>query len=182
MSTCEILRLSLNTWRLIHEFHRHPVAIVSEDLSATLHVEIDTSSKLARRITVLDPQGNVFKEALVKPEEETPTWKLSASEIELWWSVGLGKQPLYTVKAELLDSQGDKVLHTASKRFGFRRLRLVQEPLKDQPGTSFVFECNNIRLFAGGSNWYAGACAVLLPDLLLMFYLQDSYRLLHHRC
>jgi beta-mannosidase len=29
----------------------------------------------------------------------------------------------------------------------------VQEPFADQPGSSFVFEVNGVRVFCGGSNW-----------------------------
>lgn len=41
--------------------------------------------------------------------------------------------------------------HTS--RVAFRNAKLIQEPLIDQPGTSFVFEINGIRIFCGGSNW-----------------------------
>jgi len=32
----------------------------------------------------------------------------------------------------------------------FRRVRVVQEPLVDQEGLTFLFEVNNIRIFCGG--------------------------------
>lgn len=46
------------------------------------------------------------------------------------------------------------MLDTSRKTVGFRRLRVVQEPLIDQPGTSFYFEVNNVPVFCGGSNWF----------------------------
>lgn len=72
-------------------------------------------------------------------------------EPALWYPARYGKQPLYTVKATLLD--GDKVVDSISKTVGLRRAELVQRPLKDQPGTSFFFEVNGITVFCGGSNW-----------------------------
>lgn len=69
----------------------------------------------------------------------------------LWYPARYGKQPLYTVKATLLD--GDKVVDSITKTVGLRRAELVQRPLKDQPGTSFFFEVNGIPVFCGGSNW-----------------------------
>ncbi|SCV66949.1 BQ2448_5595 [Microbotryum intermedium] len=132
----------------------HPVALVSEKLDATLTLEVDVTNKqLTTNLTVLDPAGKVFKKVSTGGNSsEKAEWSFKADEIELWWSVGLGAQPLYTAQCDLVSEDG-KVLHTVSKRFGFRRLRLVQEPLKDQEGTSFYFEVNNVAQFCGGSNW-----------------------------
>lgn len=40
-----------------------------------------------------------------------------------------------------------------SKKIGLRKSELVQDPVKDQPGTSFFFKINNIPIFCGGSDW-----------------------------
>lgn len=69
----------------------------------------------------------------------------------LWYPNRYGKQPLYTVNATLVE--GKNVLDTITKRVGLRRAELIQRPLKDQPGTSFFFEVNNIPLYCGGSDW-----------------------------
>ncbi|KAH8905861.1 glycoside hydrolase family 2 protein [Coniochaeta sp. PMI_546] len=73
------------------------------------------------------------------------------SNPSLWYPVRYGKQPLYQVKATLLD--GDTEIDSLSKKIGLRKAELVQRPLKDQPGTSFFFEVNNIPLYCGGSDW-----------------------------
>lgn len=44
-------------------------------------------------------------------------------------------------------------MDTQSKRIGFRRLLVIQEPLIDEAGTTFRFEINNVAIFCGGSNW-----------------------------
>ncbi|KAH7188106.1 glycoside hydrolase family 2 protein [Fusarium flagelliforme] len=72
--------------------------------------------------------------------------QLKVDDPKLWYPFMYGEQHLYTIKTSIPG-------HTVSKTIGIRRLRLLQEPLKDQPGTSFIFEVNNIRLFAGGSCW-----------------------------
>lgn len=69
----------------------------------------------------------------------------------LWYPIRHGKQPLYDIKATLLT--GDEEMHTLSKRVGLRRAELIQRPVKEQPGTSFFFEVNNIPIYCGGSNW-----------------------------
>lgn len=70
---------------------------------------------------------------------------------ELWYPTRYGKQPLYTIKATLKD--GNEETDTKSKKVGLRKAELIQRPLKDQPGTSFFFEVNNIPIFCGGSDW-----------------------------
>ncbi|KAK4153335.1 glycoside hydrolase superfamily [Chaetomidium leptoderma] len=69
----------------------------------------------------------------------------------LWYPIRYGKQPLYEIKATLL--HGGEEVDTVSKRIGLRRAELIQRPLKEQPGTSFFFEVNNIPIYCGGSDW-----------------------------
>jgi len=68
---------------------------------------------------------------------------------QLWYPHGYGKQVLYDVRATV--SNGDVELDTASRRTGFRKLKLVQQP--DEIGKSFYFRVNNIDVFCGGSDW-----------------------------
>ena len=73
------------------------------------------------------------------------------SNPSLWYPVRYGKQPLYTVTATLLD--GSAEIDRLSKKMGIRRVELVQDPLKEQPGTSFFFRVNGVSIFCGGSDW-----------------------------
>ncbi|KAL7923934.1 glycoside hydrolase family 2 protein [Trichoderma austrokoningii] len=69
---------------------------------------------------------------------------------KLWYPVGYGKQPLYTVTATLGDQ---KVI----RKVGVRHLRLVQRPLEDgAPGTTFFFQVNQIPIYCRGANWVPG--------------------------
>jgi beta-mannosidase len=52
-----------------------------------------------------------------------------------------------------LQSSKAHVAASTSTRVAFRTIKLIQEPLIDQEGTSFLFEVNGIRIFCGGSNW-----------------------------
>lgn len=101
-------------------------------------------------------------------------WYFEPDEIELWWTAGLGAQPLFEVQVDLVDmvrprSHGrlhpdrlsdfddaqktGAILDSVSRKVGFRRLRIVREPLANEPGSTFLFELNNAPLFCGGSNW-----------------------------
>lgn len=58
---------------------------------------------------------------------------------------------MYTIKATLLS--GESEIDTLSKRIGLRKAELIQREMKEQSGTTFFFQINNIPVFCGGSNW-----------------------------
>lgn len=69
--------------------------------------------------------------------------------VELWYPHGYGAQPLYTVTATA--SVDGINLHKASRRTGFRKGELVQQP--DAVGKTFFFRINGVDVFCGGSDW-----------------------------
>jgi beta-mannosidase len=95
--------------------------------------------------------GKSLHSATVTPKEGDISAKFHVLEPALWYPVRYGKQPLYTVTATLVD--GDVTIDAVSKKMGLRRAELIQRPIKEQPGTSFFFQVNNIPIFCGGSDW-----------------------------
>ena len=131
---------------------------VSADLSSAL-VKISGSvdgGSSSIELEIHAPSGqSVLKHRIQVTEKGSFNTELKVSKPELWYPFTYGLQPLYTISASLpgYDLQERKI--------GFRRLRLLQHPLKNAEGTSFTFELNNIRIFCGGSCWIPGDC--LLP-------------------
>lgn len=72
------------------------------------------------------------------------------NEPKLWYPHGYGAQPLYDVEAAVLSGEGQE-LHCVTRRVGFRKGELIQEP--DDVGKSFYFRVNGVDVFCGGSDW-----------------------------
>ncbi|EIW52338.1 glycoside hydrolase [Trametes versicolor FP-101664 SS1] len=152
----------------IASVYTHALVSPAPELAATLRVDATLAGDvwLARyvRVTVLDGIRvlDTFFEAYDNSLEECSLALEGivnsdfSKRVQLWWPVGYGEQYLYDIVVELL-SDDFQVLDRQSKKVGFRRVELVQEPL-DEPdrhgkGTTFPFEVNGVRMFMGGSNW-----------------------------
>ncbi|KAK2599999.1 Beta-mannosidase B [Conoideocrella luteorostrata] len=129
-----------------------------------MDVEVDKSLKSAKVVAHAAVEGHASNVRLdislgdksvasetvsVVHGEAVATFKVQNPE--LWYPIRYGKQPLYTVKAILLD--GSAEVDACVKRIGLRKVELIQRPMLDQPGTTFFFQVNSIPIFCGGSNW-----------------------------
>jgi beta-mannosidase len=108
------------------------------------------------------PTGLLLQNHVLKAVQGIFQATITLEGPELWYPYAYGAQPLYTVTVQL-PSHDRK-----SQAIGLRRLRLLQTPLKNADGTSFLFEINNIRIFAGGSNWIPGD--FMLPRMTRQHY------------
>ncbi|PCH41492.1 glycoside hydrolase family 2 protein [Wolfiporia cocos MD-104 SS10] len=132
-------------------------ARVSEDLSAVLDVTFSLSrdNHSIASVNLRGPDNSLVSgqnSIKIFHSEAKARFKMSAGTYDLWYPVGYGKQPLYTVEIKVADENGGLLDHKVQK-VAFRRARVVQNELIGQEGRSFFFEINNIRIFCGGSNW-----------------------------
>lgn len=119
-------------------------------------------------VELLAPDGKRIarKQLALWRGEETLLVRIPAAQVQLWWPIGLGSQPLYTAIATIY-GEGDEELDARSARIGLRRAQLLEEPLEDlsAENTSFTIAINNVPVFCQGVNWIPCAVGrVLSPD------------------
>ena len=70
----------------------------------------------------------------------------------LWWPAGLGAQPLYDLRVELL--QNGRMQDAIQQRVGLRTIALDRTPDPDEVGAeNFTFVVNGVPVFAKGADW-----------------------------
>lgn len=151
-------RLEGYRWR-IADVHC-PAEVAADLASAALPVsieidpgghDVESVSDLALHLRLFGPGGEVLDEATVPVSGRQVQHRFDLAAPQLWWPRGYGAQPLYQLEVTL--QHGGAEQDRQALRLGMRRLRLVQEPLEGQPGTTFLFEVNNTPIFCGGANW-----------------------------
>lgn len=95
-------------------------------------------------VTVTAPDGEIMPVTL-----EGGRGEIIVEQPKLWWVNGLGEQPLYTVKAVLM--QNGRELDCWEKRVGLRTMSVRRE--KDEFGESFAHEINGVPFFAMGGDY-----------------------------
>ncbi|KAI9357009.1 glycoside hydrolase family 2 protein [Zopfochytrium polystomum] len=135
---------------------------VADDLqSATVSCSADVVAPSPDQWQVdfelVSPQGDVCGSACAAATGAgKAAHKFTLATPQLWWPVGHGSQPLYTVRAKLVHAETKAFDSNAvAKRIGVRRLRLVEDAIAGtpKPSTTFYFEVNKKPVFCAGSNW-----------------------------
>ncbi len=141
---------------------------IDED-SAGIGIDLEFTTRLPERIItvrVKSPAGDIVRSVKRYVAEDFVRISLDIPNPELWYPIGYGKQPLYTL--EVLD--GDTV--AASETFGIRTVKILQLP--DMPGTPeyekclsiknphydfneesacFILKVNGTKILCKGANW-----------------------------
>jgi beta-mannosidase len=119
--------------------------------SAQLIAKADVEGTATDVKFVVSLDGEEIASKAVKASKGHASHSFTITDPALWYPIRYGEQPLYTLTATLHNSSDP--VDSVSKKFGLRRAEVVQDPLIDQPGTSFFFRINNIPIFCGGSDW-----------------------------
>ena len=132
------------------------VSATGERAVVEVHTELGgDAAGLELSFTLRDPAGQVVAEELRAADSQN-TVTLSVADPQLWWPVGYGEQPLYTLQVVL--KKDDTVLETWQRRTGLRQVRLHTDV--DDIGSKFVLEVNGKAVFCKGANWIPDDCFV----------------------
>lgn len=136
--------------RLADLYFRTTVEKDLKSAKVVAHASIEGDAGKVRFDVSLD--GKAVASETVKGEGGDIQATFHITSPVLWYPLRYGNQPLYAVKATLLNDE-EEVIDNLTKKIGIRRAELIQRELQGQPGTSFFFQVNNIPIYCGGSDW-----------------------------
>ncbi len=143
----------LRTWhmaRVVESFHQLKKLTKSEaSYSSQIEVIAASEAKAVLEILVNGKAVKTQQLTLTQGKNEIKS-EFKIANPRLWWSNGLGAQPIYTITSSI--SVDNKPIDKQLKKLGVRTIEVVQE--KDEfPGKTFKIRLNGVDVFMKGSNY-----------------------------
>lgn len=119
--------------------------LVTGKVTARVFVEGLETRPVKTRLTVRVAGQEKSVPVTIQPGMNKVEAVVPVAKPKLWWPVGHGKQPLYTVEVDL------KGVGSTKKRIGFRHVRVNQDK-HPETGRYFIVEVNRKPIFCKGGN------------------------------
>lgn len=139
--------IKINTWNdlKIEEVIVSTKSIMNNEAIIEVFVSVNSDVSGLTTLSINDQLNTV----LLQSGRNEFRFSLTINSPKLWWPNGVGDQPLYSMKVELLDD-----IHVYDKKtinYGIRTVELVNEA--DSIGTSYYFKVNSKPIFMRGANY-----------------------------
>jgi beta-mannosidase len=141
--------ISWSNYKIDDVYYRQKnVTAQKAEISAEFEVSssTETNAKMA-----ISHEGKILisQNINLKPGKNNIVLPFTIPNPKLWWTNGLGEQPLYTFEATLKSQKG--AVDTFQKRIGIRSVEIVRE--KDAFGKSMYVKLNGVPVFMKGVNY-----------------------------
>ena len=156
--TCGLWRgVSLEAWDAGRLGDVRPVVTGATAARATLEVHAEVAGQGTAHATLTAPDGKTLA---------ADGNLITVADPELWWPKGHGKQPLYHLKVELKDAEGE-LLDVWTGRVGLRTTALdvtPDNPSDPQPadglgvGARMTLRVNGEPIYCKGADWIPDDC------------------------
>jgi beta-mannosidase len=136
----------------------HVTSIISSDHSLVdLDIEVNLASSAPPSCTVQveilnDKEHVISKATLYIRDAITGKTNIHLQNPKLWWPYGQGEQSLYKARATLQTNER-VTLDISTTQFGIRSITVIQRPLDNEPGKTFMFNVNGRDIFIQGGDW-----------------------------
>jgi beta-mannosidase len=118
---------------------------------STIEIIANRNGEAELQISI-DGNKNKTEKISLKKGNNILSFDFIIDKPELWWTAGLGKHKLYTIKTSL--ALEGKEIDSKETKLGVRTLKVIQQP--DSLGKSFYVELNGVPVFMKGADYIPG--------------------------
>ncbi|GGA42590.1 beta-mannosidase [Paenibacillus physcomitrellae] len=136
--------------------------------------EVSRRQPLVYEIELTSPDGSTRQIGGTTTENRIDA-VLTVEDPQLWWSNGLGEQPLYELEVRISTAEGhvNEKVSSWKRTIGLRTIRL--DTSADAYGNNFRFVVNGVPIFAKGADWIPSDSFVTRTSPEdLEFYIQSA--------
>nr|RZI33888.1 Exo-beta-D-glucosaminidase [Cryobacterium sp. SO1] len=142
--------VTLISWSTARLATVRPIATV-QGSTGLVEVHVDVARATAAPVSVTASVAGISRTVEVPAGATGTTVSLSVPDVDLWWPLGYGEQPLYDLEVSLRAADTTVELDSSSTRIGFRTVEFDTTP--DEHGTPFTLVVNGRPVFVRGVNW-----------------------------